>query len=252
MSTPAPRHILVTGASGAIGAPLCRHLVQRGHRVRGFSLEPHPDLEDSQTGDLADQEAVRRAVSDVHTIVHLGAYPDDANFLDDLLEPNVRGLYHICAAAVEAGVQRLILASSLQVISGLDHEGTICIEHGTAPTNHYALTKIWAESMGEMYARIHRLSVILVRIGWYPRNSREAGQLAGWSDGPNFYLSHPDSQRFFTRCVEAEAPLPGQCATLFATSRPLTRQRLDPEAASRVIGYEPQDTWPAGLPFPHK
>jgi hypothetical protein len=36
---------------------------------------------------------------------------------------------------------------------------------------------------------------------------------------------------------------------LFATSIPAERIRLDLELARRVIGYEPQDVWPEGLPY---
>ena len=251
MSQPTPRRVLVTGASGAIGTPVCRHLESRGHRVRGFSLEADETPAESQTGDLADFDAVRRAVEGCDTVVHLGAYPNDADFVDVLLEPNVRGLYHVCAAAAEAGVRRLVLASSLQVISGLPLEGVITADDGAAPTNHYALTKVWAESMGEMYARVHDLSVVLVRIGWYPRNTDEARRLASWEKGPRVFLSHTDAQRFFAACVEAERPAPGECATLFATSRPAGPPLLDLEGARRLIGYDPVDTWPEGLPFPH-
>lgn len=251
MSTPTPRRVLVTGASGAIGTPVCRHLESRGHRVRGFSLEAGDTPKETQVGDLADFDAVRRAVAGCDTVVHLGAYPNNADFLDVLLEPNVRGLYHVCAAAVEAGVKRLILASSLQVISGHTREGTLKAEDGAAPTNHYALTKVWAESMGEMYARVDNLAVVLVRIGWFPRNTEEARRLASWAQGPSVYLSHTDAQRFFAACVEAERPAPGECLTLFATSRPPGPARLDLEPATRLIGYHPGDTWPEGLPFPH-
>ena len=101
----------------------------------------------------------------IDIVVHLGAYPNNADFLDVLMEPNVRGLYNVCSAAADAKVKRLVLASSLQVISGHHKEGVIGIEDGSKPTNHYALTKVWAESMGDMYARVHDLSVINVRIG---------------------------------------------------------------------------------------
>ena len=251
MAVPSVR-VLVTGASGAIGTPVCRHLHERGHRVRGFSLEPHPDLEDSVVGDLSDFDAVRAAVAGVDTIIHLGAYPDEADFIDELLEPNVRGLYHVCAAAVEAGVSRLVLASSPQVISGIHKEGVIAIEDGAAPVNHYALTKVWAEEMGRMYARVHDLSVILARIGWFPRNTSEAISLTGYSRGQSVYLSHTDAERFFERCVESAAPAPGEAVTMFAISRPGGERRLDMRASQEILGYEPQDTWPEGLPFPHE
>ncbi len=246
-----PQRVLVTGASGAIGTPICRHLRARGHRVRGFSLEPHPDLEDQITGDLSDAVAVHRAMADVDAVIHLGAYPNNADFVDVLLEPNVRGLYHVCAAAVESGVKRLVLASSLQVISGHKREGIIRIEDGAKPTNHYALTKVWAEDIGDMYARVHDLSVINVRIGWFPRNTDEARRLAQYEHGPRVYFSHDDACRFFERCVESNAPQAGQCATVFATSAPADWVRLDLTPAREILGYEPRDTWPQGIPFPH-
>src|SRR3954451_16205358 len=105
-----PRRVLVTGSTGAIGQPLCRYLLQRGHTVRGFARRPTPGLDDYVTGDLGDRDAVRRAADGMDTIVHLGAYPNPADFIDVLLQPNVVGLYHVCEAAAAAGVRRLVLA----------------------------------------------------------------------------------------------------------------------------------------------
>jgi hypothetical protein len=186
-------------------------------------------------------------------ILHLGAYPNDADFLEVLLEPNVRGLFHICDAARQVKAERLILASTLQVVTGhrqQDRTRTVRIEDGPTPVNHYALTKVWAEAMGDMYARVHGLSVINVRIGWLPRNTEEAKRLVANPGGPAVFLSHDDSDRFLERCVESPRPGPGEAVTLFATSRPPGQEALDLEPARRIIGYEPQDTWPEGLPFP--
>ena len=252
MTRSAPRRVLVTGASGAIGTPVCRRLLERGHQVRGFALESNPELEDCIVGDLSDIDKVGASVQNIDTVIHLGAYPNNADFLEVLLEPNVRGLYHVCAAAVEAGVQRLVLASSLQVISGLKQKDTIRIEDGTAPTNHYALTKVWAEDLGKMYARVHELSVVLVRIGWFPRNTKEARRLAQYQHGKNVYFSHTDAAHFFERCVESPTPGPGQSVIAFATSRPVGQTRLDLKPAQTALGYQPQDTWPQGMPFPHE
>ncbi|HEV2126391.1 MAG TPA: NAD(P)-dependent oxidoreductase [Chloroflexota bacterium] len=246
-----PKRVLVTGSTGAIGEPLCRYLVQRGHTVRGFARRPTPGLDDYVTGDLNDRDAVRRAVEGMDTIVHLGAYPNPADFIDVLLQPNVVGLYYVCEAAVEFGVKRLILASSVQVISGHRfRDRPVTVEDGPAPTNHYALTKVWAEAAGEMYARVHNLSVISVRIGWFPRNTGEAKRLAASPTGRDIFLSHRDSDRFLALCVESPNPPPGTSVILHASSRAVGIPRMDQELARRVIGYVPQDTWPEGLPFP--
>jgi uronate dehydrogenase len=246
-----PKTVLVTGSTGAIGQPLCRHLLERGHAVRGFARRPTPGLSDFVTGDLTDREAIRRAVDGVDTVVHLGAYPNAADFIDVLLGPNVVGLYHVCEAAAEFGVRRLILASTVQVTTGHSfRDRSVKVEDGPAPVNHYALTKVWAEVTGEMYARVHNLSVISVRIGWFPRTTEEARRLAASPLGRDIFFSHRDSNRFFALCVESPEPPPGASVILHAASRAVGVPRMDLEPARRVLGYEPQDTWPEGLPFP--
>lgn len=246
-----PRRVLVTGSTGAIGQPLTKHLIERGHAVRGFARRPTPGLADSVAGDLTDRDAVRRAIEGMQVVVHLGAYPNPADFVDVLLGPNVVGLYHVCEAAVEHGVERLILASSVQAISGHPfRDRPVRLDDGPAPTNHYALTKVWAEVAGEMYARVHDLSVITARIGWFPRNTGECIRLAASPFGKDIFLSHRDAERFFARCVESSQPPRGTSVVLPAASRATTSPRMDLEPARQVIGYEPRDVWPEGLPFP--
>jgi hypothetical protein len=249
--TTAPRRVLVTGSTGAIGQPLTRHLLARGHTVRGFARRPTPGLTDYVEADLTDRDAVRRAVEGMDTIVHLGAYPNPADFIDVLLGPNVVGLYHVCEAAAEFQVRRLVLASTVQVTTGHQfRDRPVKVEDGPMPVNHYALTKVWSEAAGDMYARVHNLSVISVRIGWFPRNTEECRRLAASPFGKDIFLSHDDSDRFLTLSVESENPPSGTSVILSAASKPVGVGRLDLELARETIGYEPRDTWPEGLPFP--
>src|SRR5262245_30481757 len=96
--TKKPKRVLVTGESGVIGSVVAQRLLERGYHVRGFARHRNNDIKDYVTGDLSDQNAVRAAVEGMDVVVHLGAYPNDADFLTVLLEPNVRGLFHICDA----------------------------------------------------------------------------------------------------------------------------------------------------------
>jgi len=245
------KKILVTGSAGAIGQPVSQHLSDRGHIVRGFDRQPTPHLSDHIVGDLGNRDQVYQAVEGMDTVIHLAAYPNPADFIDVLLTPNVIGLHHVCEAAREFGVQRLILASTIQVVigHGFPEDRTIHIEDGPAPVNHYALTKAWAEITGNMYARSYDMSVICVRIGWLPRNRTEAEQLVKNRIGKDTFFSYEDAKRFHERCVESPTPEPGQSVILFATSKPLNNSLLDLEPARQVIGYEAQDSWPQGLPF---
>ncbi|MCB0063830.1 MAG: NAD(P)-dependent oxidoreductase [Caldilineaceae bacterium] len=242
--------VLVTGAAGAIGRLIAGHLEKRGHRVRGFDRLPVPELADQIIGNLGDRAAVCRAVAGMDTVIHLAAFRNDADFMQVLLEPNVIGLYEVCEAAQLAGVQRLVLASTIQVINGFGpDEEPVRVSDGPRPTNHYALTKLWAEITGEMYARVHKLSVINVRVGWFPRDAALAQRIQASPRGKDTYLSHDDACHFFTRCVESPTPKPGECVTLFAASRAQTKPRFDLTDGEAAIGYRPQSRWPEGVPF---
>lgn len=244
------KRVLVTGSAGAIGRVVCKRLVERGHRVRGFDRLPASNLDDAIVGDIRDREQMAEAVAGINTVVHLAAVTDDADFADVLLEPNVRGLFVVCDSARNAGVERLVLVSSLQTVEGHGWTGpTIRLADGPAPTNHYGLTKVWAEAMGEMYARQYGLSVICPRLGWFPRDAEDARRLNGHEIGPRVYLSHDDAGRFFERCVESQTPQPGEFAIVFAVSRSTGHAAMDLKPARRILGYKPQDSWPKGLSF---
>ncbi|MEX0655499.1 MAG: NAD(P)-dependent oxidoreductase [Phycisphaeraceae bacterium] len=246
--------VLVTGAGGAVGRPACAELARRGHSVHGLDRQAEPPADWAgdawHVGDVADGDVVRRAMAGMEAVVHLAATPDDAPFLEQLLEPNVVGLFNVMDAARQAGVKRVVLASSMQVVSGLrakldKHEGPLRTSDGAAPTNHYALTKVWAEQMGEMYARTYEMSVIAARIGWLPRNPADAARLAR-RGAEEAYLSWNDAGRFFADAVEAEGVT---YAVLFAVSAGNGKQWYDRETPRQVIGYEARDRFPAGLPF---
>ena len=252
---PEPRTVLVTGSAGAVARGVLRELHARGHSVRGFDRQPAPKglpLDEHFTGDLTHRDAVGRAVAGCDTIVHLAAYPlGGGDFIDDLVQPNVIGLYHVVDAARRADtppIRRLILASSMQVVSGVKAKDRLLTADDAAPTNSYALTKRWSEVLGEMTARRGGLSVICARIGWLPRDTEDAQRLErhqGW----NSYLSHADAGRFFARAVEAPEI---DYRILYALSRPRDRPRVDLDPARQAIGYEPHDAWPDGLDFDYQ
>ncbi len=256
-TTSEPRRVLVTGAAGAIGTPVAAALAARGHRVRGLDRVPHPALADHVVGDITDRAAVDRAMAGIDTLVHLAAYPNPADFIDTLLRPNVVGLYHVVAAAVAAKVRRIVLASSMQVVSGGRKQApppaddALVTTAVRAPTNYYALTKLWAEDLGEMTAREQGIEVIAARIGFFPRDVKEAHRIRdrGWDDA---YLSHDDAGRFFIRTVESPWPsgLAGVRFLVAFVTGPGRGgvNRYDRRPGQR-LGYEPRDVFPQGLPF---
>ncbi len=98
-ATVSPKRVLVTGSAGMIGSAVAAELKNRGHQVRGFDIKPSPGLDDAVEGDLADPQTVHKAAEGMDAIIHLAAQPNNADFLDVLLRPNVIGMYNILEAA---------------------------------------------------------------------------------------------------------------------------------------------------------
>jgi nucleoside-diphosphate-sugar epimerase len=239
-----PARILVTGSAGRIGHATSLALAARGHHVRGFDMRPTPGLADAIVGDISDPHQVRRAVEGMEVVVHLAATPDEDDFLTRLVPNNIIGLYHVMESVRQAGVRRLILASSGQVVMGNQQDWPMTVETPLSPINWYSSAKVMAEMAGRVYAQFHGLSVIAVRLGWCPRGREHAVELAQHELGKDLYLSPRDAGRFFICAVEAPKPI--DYCVVFATSKPLARTLFDQTATRDLLGYVPQDTWPEG------
>jgi NAD(P)-dependent dehydrogenase (short-subunit alcohol dehydrogenase family) len=241
------RTILVTGSGGRIGRAVVAELTARGRPVRGFDRAPTPGLADCVVGDITDEAAVRRAMAGVGAVVHLAATPDDDDFLTRLLPNNIVGVYQVLEAARQAGVRRLVLASSGQVVWWQRFTGPFPITADVSPTprSWYAATKVFQEAAGRAFAEGHGMSVIAVRLGWCPRTAEQVQELAGTDWGPDVYLSPADAGRFFACAVEAPADL--RFAVVYACSRPVRTELYDLGPARDLLGYAPRDRWPEGV-----
>ena len=96
---------LVTGATGALGAPTVTRLRAAGHDVRALSRRRGPGL---TTGDLLTGEGIAEAVAGADTVLHLATGPRGRG--------DVEGTRTLLAAAKAAGVRHLVLIS----IVGID------------------------------------------------------------------------------------------------------------------------------------
>jgi nucleoside-diphosphate-sugar epimerase len=239
--------VLVTGSAGRIGQAVVRALKARGRPVRGFDRVPTPGADESVIGDIAEGEYLRRAARGAGALVHLAATPDDDDFLTQLLPNNLVGVYHAAEAAREAGVPRVVLASSGQVVWWQRLRGPLPIGADDPPTPRgwYAAAKMFLEGAGRVLAEAHGHSVIVARLGWCPRSPEHVEELRQTPWGPDVYLSPGDAGRFFAAAVEAPAEL--RFALLYATSRPVGTPLYDLSPAEALIGFVPQDRWPAGV-----
>lgn len=238
--------ILLTGSEGAIGKTIAPALINAGHHVRGFDLRKSQYLTDYIIGNIQNVSLLSECMNSIDTIIHLAAETDDCDFMTRLLPSNIIAVYNILECARLNKIRRVILASSMQVYGKLFKTKNTSKPLGqeTSPLNHYAVTKVFAETSGKMYAQRFNLSVICARIGWFIRNKEEFRQVKlskFWEDS---YLSYEDAATFFLKAVEAENI---DFLILNAVSKPKYSELYDLQTAQNTIGYTPKHSFPEGL-----
>src|SRR5215218_3618437 len=97
--------LLITGAAGNIGTYYRSHLGDR-YDLRLVDVRPleDPGPYEALVLDLSKPEDAVRACQGVHTVLHLAANPHTtAEFYNDLLNPNFKGVYNVYRAAKDQG-----------------------------------------------------------------------------------------------------------------------------------------------------
>jgi nucleoside-diphosphate-sugar epimerase len=151
--------VLVTGATGCLGALLTQRLLATGHDVAIFKRHGDPlgpltplrrDL-DIRFGDVTDPAGVRRAMRGVGSVYHLAGVVAPFNRLArPMWEVNVLGAYHVASAALAEKVDRIVHTSSIAAI-GYPADNVIADE-SFAPAesvarNSYSITKSHGETL---------------------------------------------------------------------------------------------------------
>ena len=163
--------VLVTGASGRIGANIVQTLVQKGHRVRAAirpdtprkaKLSPFPT--EIVEADLRDREALARAVEGMEAVVHNGVIftGDPAGMVAGSLEATAT----LLEAARRHNCARFLFISSTAVYEGTAYRpGDPVREEEAAPeiTNVYGACKLGAEALCNAYHRQHGLPCLSLR-----------------------------------------------------------------------------------------
>jgi len=169
-----PARYLVTGGAGFIGSHLAEALLDQGESVRvldNLATGRETNLAALQgraqliRGDLRNLEAVRAAVEGVEVVFHQGALASVPRSIADpvtSLEININGTQNVLQAARDAGVRRVVYASSSSIYGNTPtlpkHE-----QMQPHPVSPYGIHKLTGELLCEVFTSIYGLETVALR-----------------------------------------------------------------------------------------
>lgn len=164
--------VLVTGATGFVGAAVARRLIAAGASLR-FLVRAGSDTRNIEglpgeraVGDLGDPASLKRAVAGCEAVYHVAAdyrlwVPRPA----EIYRVNVEGSVALVRAAAEAGARRIVYCSSVAVL-GLDKGGSPADESTPVTLGdmigHYKRSKFLAEAAVRRLVAEEKAPVVIV------------------------------------------------------------------------------------------
>ena len=165
---------LITGGAGFIGSNIASTLVAKGEQVRildNFSsgnranLADLPDAVAVIDGDIRDYWTVVQAVDGIDYVLHQAALPSVPRSVKNPLTSNavnIDGTLNVLNAARDAGVKKMVLASSSSVY-GESEELPKHEKMAPSPLSPYAVTKVTDEYYAKVYWELYRFPTVCLR-----------------------------------------------------------------------------------------
>ncbi len=293
--------VLITGGSGRLAKYVARELEDDYEAVLFSRTRPPGDRAHLPwvQGDLNSYDDCLRAVEGVQVIQHLGAMPYptdhpriraemeasglDLPSFDATMRTNILGTYYLMQAAVQAGVQVVVMSGSNCALGhGYRisdepfpiHYLPIDEEHPTAVEDSYSYSKLAGEELLASFTRAYGIRTYVTRpSGICPPERRKAmaenaRPATEWNDWLWGWVASEDVARMHRMIVETAETLPphdvyflngADTTALEPTMELIERFRPDLlpkvreleghqaffscEKARRAFGWEPRYTW---------
>ncbi len=236
--------VLITGASGNLGrAPAAGLAARKGRQGRALvltDLAPFPGALPPgarfERADLGDGAAILRLAEGCGHILHCGGVRVERPF-EEVLGPNLRGLYHVYEAARREGA-RVTFASSNHTIGFHERPGEprgerdvpLAADCAFRPDGYYGLSKAYGELMGRLFRDKHGVENVNLRIGSCFPEPVDVRMLSTWR-------SYADLLRLVARCVDAERV--GHAVVWGCSANPASWWGEDHRAR---LGWAPEDS----------
>ena len=257
------KKVLITGISGIVGSSAYMLMSQFPDQYEIYGLGRRRALSERVfdgrdialpesrhfVADIADFDAVGAAVEGMDVVVHMAAFLT-ADW-EGVYRDNIGGAYNVFEACRQAGVKRIVAASTIQVSDGQRQrepynavrsgkfeplpEGTplISTDVPAEPRNLYAVSKVFNESLCQVFAHRHDMSCLAIRIGWVLGEDR-----VPTPEAEDIWCSQADIARVIRGCVDAPDDL--RFGIYYGMSNNRYRW-VDLCNGQEELGFEPQD-----------
>jgi nucleoside-diphosphate-sugar epimerase len=232
----------ISGGAGFLGLHLARRLLADGHAVRTLDLAPldDPQLErdvEELRGDVRDPSRATELAAGADVLVHAAAALPIRGERAEIRDVNVAGTTAVLAAAVEAGVRRVLFISTTAVY-GVPRTHPITEDAPLQGVGHYGRSKIEAEAVSREFARRgletvvlrpktfigpERLGVFEILFDWV----REGRRIYVLGNGQNRYQLLAVEDLVEAIVLAAEADVAGQTLNVGATEFGTVRSDLE-------------------------
>jgi len=225
--------LLLTGAAGGLGKVLRDSLKPFARTLRVSDIA---DLgvagpgEEAIACNLADKAAVDALVQGCDAVVHLGGVSVERPF-EEVLEANIRGVFHLYEGARRHGVKRVVFASSNHVVGFHPQKGELldadCVKR---PDGYYGLSKSYGEDLSRFYFDRYGIETACIRIGSSFPEPRDRRMMVTW-------MSYRDLTELVRCCLFA--PQLGH-TIVYGTSD--NRDKWWDNSKAAHLGFVPRDT----------
>ncbi|MBI4335533.1 MAG: SDR family oxidoreductase [Candidatus Omnitrophica bacterium] len=165
---------LVTGGAGFIGSNIVEELARRGGRIRVVdnfitgrreNIQPFLKKIELIEGDIRDIDLMKKAAKGIDYILHQAAFRSVPKSVEDpslCNDTNVKGTLNVLIAAHEAGVKRVVYASSSSVYGNCEsfpQKEDVLL----SPLSPYGASKLAAEYYCRVFSATFGLETVALR-----------------------------------------------------------------------------------------